>query len=160
MKQILLVCLLVASPMLAAQAPPLPSSKFCFQVNGLDDGCNRCNETLDYSALPTPVLEERMRADIWLYGFEVANSLPLSPPSPELESRRGLGRTIMSAAPDIAFPELGDPITKDTQAVAYCSSTVGNGLAKPFDVESVKSMGKGRCAEVLVVYVKGLSEGC
>ena len=160
MKPILLVCLLVvATPLLAAEDPSVPSSEFCFQVNGFDSRV-RCSPTPDDSASPASPMVDRMRDSIWLLAFEVDNSSLLSPPPPGLGMRRGFGRLLMSAASAIAFPELGDPITEETPAVAYCSSTVGKGLSKPFDAASVKAMGKGRCAEVMIVYVKGLSEGC
>jgi len=156
MKPILLACLLVATSVLAPEEPSVAAPKFCFQVNGLGDGVH-CGGRLDDSG--SSPAEDRMRDSIWLYAFEVANSCFLAMPAPELEMRREMGRKLMSVAPDIVFPELGNPITKQTPAVAYCSSTVGKGLAHPFDAD-VSAMGKGRCAEVMVVYVKGLSEGC
>jgi hypothetical protein len=70
---------------------------------------------------------------------------------------RELGKKIMDAAPSLRFPELGDAVTKDTLAVAYCSSSTGTGTLDPWDVPAVldtKASGKGGCSDLMVVYLR------
>ena len=145
MKRIALATLLViASSAIAAE---LPGPNFCLSVKGLD-GRAACYPDVILGEFPLDLIEATFRNAVFGLGFDAAND------STATQRYREQGRKVMAAAPSLAFPEMGDPITKDTPAVAYCSSSVGNDVLDPFNSQNVKATGKGKCEDFMTVYLR------
>lgn len=155
MKRIALGLLLFVSPVIAADKEILPPEHLCMKVKGLE-GRTVCDGgvPIDYSAFPLSLILDTIRADVFILGFDTANAYHPPPLTKEQEKEREMGRKVMEAAPYLVFPELGGTITKDTPAVAYCSSSVGNDVLDPWNAQNVRVTGKGRCIDFMTVYLR------
>lgn len=153
MKPAAMILLILPAAVLAADKDILPLSG----LNGSGQGlCIKIKElpgrTICYSTgflpdFPLDLIKASIRSDMFLMGFDVVNTLTAT------EKQRELGRRVMEAAPYLAFPELGDD-PKSAPAVAYCSSSVGKEPVDPFAASAVKPTGKGRCEDLVTVYLR------
>ena len=160
MKPIALALLLFASPLIAADKPTTPDFQngswhmFCVKAKGLD--LMRCG----VSIIPNPEdsgFKEHAAGLALILGFDAANAYFPPPLTKQQEKYREAGQKVMASAPRIAFPELGEAVTKDTPAVAYCSSSLGKGIIDPWDAPDVfftKASGKGGCSDLILVYLR------
>lgn len=158
MKRIALAMLLFVSPLFAADKQVIPVINYslggflCVSIRGLDKPI--CGGAFGAETPDLDLFRGAVRNFVDFAGFQAANAYYPPPLTKEQEAQRELGRKVMAAAPYLAFPELGDPITKDTPAVAYCSSSVGNDVLDPFNAQNVKATGKGRCQDLMTVYLR------
>lgn len=153
MKRIALATLLFVSPVIAADKPTLPPEQLSIKVRGLEDRTASYGP-VDYSQSTPDIIKDTIRNAVAGLGFDAANAYFPPPLTKQQETQRDLGRKVMAAAPYLAFPELGDPITKDTPAVAYCSSSVGNDVLDPWNAQNVKATGKGRCQDMMTIFLR------
>lgn len=154
MKRIALATLLFVSPLVAADKPVIPdvpwpaSGHFlCISVKGLDRPT--CGGAWADNPVDPLFFREVARNFVAFMGMQAINTLPLLN-----ERERALGRKLLEIYPAIAFPELGDAVTKDTPAVAYCSSSSGQDVTNPFQIQGVKAPGRGGCSDFLTVYLR------
>jgi hypothetical protein len=154
MKRLALAALLLVPSLLIAEDMNLPPEMLCVKVKGMEARTYCGGGPIDYSQFPLPMIEDLTRNMVFLLGFDAANAYYPPPLTAQQEKQRELGRRVMEAAPYLIFPELGDPITKDTPAVAYCSSSTQKEPVDPWDSQNVKPTGKGRCQDLVIVYLR------
>jgi|GEM_PF-5778045 len=124
MKRLVLAALFLFPSLLAAADTNLPPAILCVQVKGLE-GRIGCFGQVDYSQFPLDLIKDTIRNAVWFLGFDSANAYFPPPLTTQQEKQKALGQKVMDVALQVAFPELGDAVTKATPAVAYCSSSVG-----------------------------------
>lgn len=155
MKRIALATLLFCPLLIAAaDKPVLPPDQLAIKIKGLPDrACTYLH--VNYSEVPMDILKDTIRNGAAGLGFDAANAYFPPPLTKEQEKYRDFGRQIMAAAPYIAFPELGDSISKSTPAVAYCSSSVGDlNVWESGWWKDAKVTGRGKCEDFMVIYLR------
>lgn len=145
MKRFALVLFLLVTPILAAEKQVIPDAStlpvwghwYCIQVKGIEQKTCICASP---DPLPAETVKFITRENLAYIGLAVGGEI---------------GSRITAAAPYLAFPELGDSVTKETPAVAYCSTSNGSfDLFSPFDVSQSKATGRGGCSDFLTVYLR------
>lgn len=158
MKRLALATLLIVSPLLAADKQTIPVIQYslggylCISIKGLNQ--KTCGGAFGSDSPDPQLFKEATRNFVEFAGFNAANAYYPPPLTPQQERQRDLGRQVMAAAPYLAFPELGDAITKDTPAVAYCSSSAGNDVLDPWNAQNVKVTGRGKCEDFMTIYLR------
>lgn len=151
MKRLALVACLFMLPSLASA--DMPGQDFCLAVKGLENHL-ACYPSVVLADFPQDLVKDTFRNAVAGLGFDAANALYPQPISPQDTKQRDLGLKLMEIYQQTAFPDFGDVITKDTKAVGYCSSSVGQGIVSPFDPWDSKPTGKGRCEDYMIIYLR------